>query len=193
MWKEWLGISVTEPWQDCEWLVSLRIRKLSLYIVTFNKWIREDCKKLSDSKSQVSLSVLFVFMANVKGQVHRPFRVGLSDAGVMDGASNSAKVARALVSSHSRVSARSWVEYVYWCNAVSLACLFLFVVAFKNHLHVHLISHVLLRGPVVILKLQKTVRWFTEGSSANQRCNKTAGVWAASVANLPTLYYFPVV
>lgn len=86
-------------------------------------------------------------MANVKGQVHRPFRVGLSDAGVMDGASNSAKVARALVSSHSRVSARSWVEYVYWCNAVSLACLFLFVVAFKNHLHVHLISHVLLRGP----------------------------------------------
>lgn len=48
---------------------------------------------MSDSKSQVSLSVLFVFMANVKGQVHRPFRVGLSDAGVMDGASNSAKVA----------------------------------------------------------------------------------------------------
>lgn len=62
---------------------------------------------MSNSKSQVSLSVLFVSMANVKGQVHRPLRVGLSDAGVMDGASNSAKVARALVPSHSRVSARS--------------------------------------------------------------------------------------
>lgn len=44
------------------------------------------------------------------------------------------------------------------CNALSLACLFLFVVAFKNTFHVRLISHVLLRGPVVILKLQKTVR-----------------------------------
>lgn len=62
---------------------------------------------MSDSKSQVSLSILFVSMADVKGQVHRPLRMGLSDAGVMDGASNGAKVAHALVSSCSRVSTRS--------------------------------------------------------------------------------------
>lgn len=60
----------------------------------------------------------------------------------------------------------------------------MFVVALKNHFHVHLMSHICLRGPVGILQ-DSEVTYLREAQQANT--DKTADVWATLVADLLTL------